>query len=376
MQVLFDGELPVSYRSIHLVPADHDHADDLAGAAGGQANGLVGARHPGTLSFVTGLHSGPVPLRIEAHDEEPPDDGGWEDVVEVSYAPVQADVALVTFQDWEGFTLPGTQGLRVRWCASGMDTAQEQDTRLEGEPAPDRYLLQLWPAPPAPDAVLRVGSRAAQYWHDEARRTPPPPAREERDAALTGEPEELRLGHDARDAFLERLQWGEVPPSDALRRAGDQAAALGRWDRRLAEDLAAAPAAVQRAVALEVSRGACARAGLDGAPEVVAALDALRAGRPVPPPFDDHAAAYAWAYPGPLHAEVREVRAVGTARVLDATAPEPEHPAVDPAASAVGALLAAGSPDPAAAAVGVVAAATWARPDREALVAQVRALLG
>ncbi|WP_249998381.1 hypothetical protein [Actinoplanes sp. M2I2] len=35
------------------------------------------------------------------------------------------------------------QGLRARWCASGMDDAQAADTVLDEEPTIDRYLLQL-----------------------------------------------------------------------------------------------------------------------------------------------------------------------------------------------------------------------------------------
>jgi hypothetical protein len=31
----------------------------------------------------------------------------------------------------------------------------------------DAYLLQLWPAASAPDAILRVGSQDAEYWHRE-----------------------------------------------------------------------------------------------------------------------------------------------------------------------------------------------------------------
>jgi hypothetical protein len=46
-----------------------------------------------------------------------------------------------------------------------MDAANEADVRMDGEPALDRYILQLWPAPPAPDAVLQRGSEQAEYWH-------------------------------------------------------------------------------------------------------------------------------------------------------------------------------------------------------------------
>lgn len=47
----------------------------------------------------------------------------------------------------------------------------------------DRYLLQLWPALPAPDAVVRRGSENASYWHGVAAATdpPPPPANPRRD---------------------------------------------------------------------------------------------------------------------------------------------------------------------------------------------------
>ncbi|SEF35067.1 hypothetical protein SAMN05421837_107715 [Amycolatopsis pretoriensis] len=54
-----------------------------------------------------------------------------------------------------------------------MDTGREQDTRLDGEAERDSYVLQFWPAPPAPDAVVRQHSAAAAYWHGFARKLPP-----------------------------------------------------------------------------------------------------------------------------------------------------------------------------------------------------------
>lgn len=46
-----------------------------------------------------------------------------------------------------------------------MDEGKELDTPDEDEDAPDRYLLQMWPAPDAPDEIKLVGSRIAEYWH-------------------------------------------------------------------------------------------------------------------------------------------------------------------------------------------------------------------
>ena len=40
---------------------------------------------------------------------------------------------------------------------------------IEGEAAPDRYLLQLWPSPRRADIVVRQTSEAAAYWHSELR---------------------------------------------------------------------------------------------------------------------------------------------------------------------------------------------------------------
>ena len=36
----------------------------------------------------------------------------------------------------------------------------------ENVKAVDFYLIQLWPAPVEPDAILRVGSKNARYWHE------------------------------------------------------------------------------------------------------------------------------------------------------------------------------------------------------------------
>ena len=52
---------------------------------------------------------------------------------------------------------------RVRVCARGRDAGDENELADE---AVDFYLIQLWPAPIEPDAILRVGSRSAEYWHE------------------------------------------------------------------------------------------------------------------------------------------------------------------------------------------------------------------
>jgi hypothetical protein len=57
---------------------------------------------------------------------------------------------------------PGSYRLRV--------SAKDRDAGASGEFVDglvDAYLLQLWDAPVEPDAIIRVGSTDAQYWHRE-----------------------------------------------------------------------------------------------------------------------------------------------------------------------------------------------------------------
>jgi hypothetical protein len=171
VRVLFDGQIPVHYRFLFLQPSGE--WADLGRTRGGQVNGLCGAALPGVLAMTTGLHTGPVPVRIEAHDLAPPLTSEWEEVVEVSVAFASTDYCLTAFEAAVEVPAPGLGSYRARWQAQGMDEARAADFRAEDEPALDRYLLQLWPAPPAGDAIVRQTSAAAAYWHGVAGATPP-----------------------------------------------------------------------------------------------------------------------------------------------------------------------------------------------------------
>jgi hypothetical protein len=86
--------------------------------------------------------------------------------VEVSFEPTADDVALVQWGGEAAWPLAVEPvDLRARYCAWGMDHAWQADTILSGGPQLDRYLLQFWPAPPAPDRVLKQTSVTAAYWH-------------------------------------------------------------------------------------------------------------------------------------------------------------------------------------------------------------------
>ena len=169
MTVMYEGLLDVHYGFFDVcVGVDPD--DDLIDARRGQANGLCGAKSEHRLAMVTGLHTGDVPLRIEWHMEEPRLDPEWEDVVEASLDVSSPDGMLSSFlEDGAALTFPQTGWHRARYCAAGMDAGKDLDTPDEGGSAPDRYLLQLWPAPATPDEIVKESSAIAGYWHRVAR---------------------------------------------------------------------------------------------------------------------------------------------------------------------------------------------------------------
>lgn len=166
--VMYDGVLDVHYGFVDVcVGVEPD--GDLVEARRGQQNGLCGAGFAHRLALVTGLHTGEVPLRIEWHPNEPPLVSEWDEVVEVSLDVPSGDGMLTSFEDGADLVFPQTGWHRVRYCGHDMDAGNELDTSDEDEPAPDRYLLQLWPAPPAPDAIVEQTSAIAGYWHSVAR---------------------------------------------------------------------------------------------------------------------------------------------------------------------------------------------------------------
>jgi hypothetical protein len=170
-EVLFDGKIDVHYGYIDLIGADRTDRPDLQATRAGQLNGICGAAEPGFLSLITGLHTGGVGFTVEWHDAEPPIGAEWDEVVEVAYRPPSTELLLSAFEHEEPVRLPAVTSLRARYCAAGMDAGHEMDTPEDDEPAPDRYLLQLWPSPPLPETIPRLTGQTAAYWHREAHKS-------------------------------------------------------------------------------------------------------------------------------------------------------------------------------------------------------------
>jgi len=149
---------------------------------------------------------------------------------------------------------------RVRYCASGLDAAQEQDTRMAGQPAVDRYLLQFWPQSPEPDAVIRQTCEFAGYWHEQARTRPAPPKPEQRAEARRRQQlaREQAVAQAAR--LLEERRWGDRLPDERVRGVNG-ALPLAGLDRELLDALETLDDRTQRAIAVWAARRAYTVAG-------------------------------------------------------------------------------------------------------------------
>jgi len=278
--IVFDQEIHVDYRQFYVESGSGWAADPLNESLGGQANGLCGAAVPGQLLFlITGLHTGRTRVTVEVLDAPAPIGDEWEDVVEASFRPVTAKVALVQWAGEASWPLPlAPIDYRVRYSATGMDRARRRDTLLAGEPLLDRYLLQLWPAPLAPDAVIRETSRCAAYWNAHARTLPSPPTPQERAEAKQREQAAREQARQEAARAFEARRW---LPDERVRRTNG-ALELARLDRELVDGITDLDPATQRAVAVWAARRACAAAGLTDLDWVKPVLAALERGESLP----------------------------------------------------------------------------------------------
>ncbi|AUH41732.1 hypothetical protein [Streptomyces sp. CMB-StM0423] len=351
MRTVYSGELPVSYMQFYVESRPEAFGEQPWRPCAGQRNGLCGASVPGYLFLTTGLHTGQVGLTVEVHDEAPPVADLWEDIVEVSFRPASPKTAVLPWGDGElcAAELAETDH-RVRYCARGMDVEPDAESAvLDGGPPVDHYLLQFWPAPPAPDQVVRETSRTAGYWHAHARGLPPPPTPGELAEAARREREaKEREAAEARER-AERLRWGGRIPSERVLAAGGNVMMLVRLDRDLIDEVDAAGPRAQRDLARWAARRALAAAGLDRVGWVAAGLEGLDRGEALPAPFDDMSRAFDRLLADPAVPQT----------LVDST--DGRYDNVLQQAMALPALFGAAEPDPLRAALDALshAAATW-----------------
>jgi hypothetical protein len=265
-----DLEVFVEYGFVDLT-GDTELAD-LHLSRQGQRNGICGAKVAGHLSMITGTHTGSIAFRVEMHDSPPAVEALWEEIVEVSVELPAGSMQLATFDDWHDLPVMAPGWHRARYCALAMDKGRDADPP-EGL-AEDRYLLVLWPAPFAPEVVVRQTSATARYWASVADGTEKEYVARARDEEWSTE-------------GIDPQMWGGELPTQELLKAGNYAPAMAMIDRPLADAVAALSEDGHRAVTTWV----CARmapqaravAGIDwhALAQTVACVP------PVAPPFDD-----------------------------------------------------------------------------------------
>lgn len=168
---MFEGKLHVHYGQAYVVPTGAVLDDYMEDCFRGQSNGLCGAAAEDRLFLVSGLHTGAVEFAVDVLSAAPPLDDSWDDVVEAS---LRVDEQGAQLMDWDGkcSDLRMSPGwYRARYHAKNMDVAGEVDTIVGGDTI-DSYWLLFWPAPQAPDTVIKQTSTLAAYWHGVARSLP------------------------------------------------------------------------------------------------------------------------------------------------------------------------------------------------------------
>lgn len=168
-QELLNQVVHTDYGQFDLTWVDGGGFDgDVDRFFAGQVNGLAGAADPGGVYFNLARRSGGSPVRIVALDGPPAGDGPpWADVVEVSLQiPVGSQVSWWTWAGGSGGPLPPVApgSYRLRFSSKGRDEGHAGEFSSE---MVDAYLIQVWPAPPGPDAILSSVSDDAKYWHRE-----------------------------------------------------------------------------------------------------------------------------------------------------------------------------------------------------------------
>jgi hypothetical protein len=146
------GRVPVQYHQFNISDEDGPTGADLEAGH----NGLVQVTD-GVTVVLTGIHTGEVDVTVTLHETEPaPGTDDWQEIVEISACSTSGDLMVRGLMDDLDEELPvlsfsGPGDYRLRIHARGRDTAVD----LAPDEVTEWYLIQAWPTPAAPVAVLR-----------------------------------------------------------------------------------------------------------------------------------------------------------------------------------------------------------------------------
>lgn len=134
---------------------------ELPVETGNWANGLVRAMSVGATIY-TGIDTGNVRVTAVTREDAPADidPGPWDEIVETSIFSAHGQLRVDSPQTGLVDTLPplsphGPGSYRLRVHVRGRDTNTDG---VQEEPTED-YLVIIWPAPQAPELIIRLTDR-------------------------------------------------------------------------------------------------------------------------------------------------------------------------------------------------------------------------
>jgi hypothetical protein len=153
--------MPVKFEHFNL--GERVNKEDHPAMPAGSGLAVVS---PGRILCTVGPRTEWVNLTAEVHSEAPPAvTADYEDVVERSFFCASGSLGLL---DWkleliEVLPLPGEGTYRLRFHSRNMDDGSgpaDGPRHNVGE-----SLIQLWPAPSAAGAELKITSSTGRFWH-------------------------------------------------------------------------------------------------------------------------------------------------------------------------------------------------------------------
>jgi hypothetical protein len=176
MVTLFSRFVEIEY-SVLLINGSHSSVNFHAEGFVGQKNGLLGVSVADAIVLRFGMAAGDIHTHIMLADFAPDLESKWEEVVEASWS-YSGEHELMLCEGTPADRvekIPLSAGTyRLRFCimncgleGSRWVNAALQKTPLGPPEPPESCELVLWPAPFAPEAILKVTQPVARAWHSD-----------------------------------------------------------------------------------------------------------------------------------------------------------------------------------------------------------------
>jgi hypothetical protein len=156
---VISGEVIADYSQIELHPGDGGHVFGMGDV--GLANGEAGLY----AVLITARQFGSLHVAVHVLDKEPAVDPSWDAAVEFSVHTGESP----SVTGWAGagsiaVPVPPAVDVRVRYVVTGAQIGWDQPAVQDGDVAPERHLVQVWPAAQQDPRVVVSTAPWSQYW--------------------------------------------------------------------------------------------------------------------------------------------------------------------------------------------------------------------